>query len=343
MSTLNLDKACTTEYNHISNEYLSSPLPNFKENTRALIIGLGGSANNVLACLKENCKVFYRSMNVGAYDMNPVGNTFYCIPDRWPYFYQMLSLPEHFEDDLQSFIQEEFSRSKIDVVFVVSGLGNNGTGTLLVKTVLSLVKELGFPCINITSLPFLFQGNKPLANSLKIFREIRKVADFTICFPLEEITEVNKEYTVLDAFKIADLWMAGTIKAVITGEKNQTTRKILSKIVESYVSSIPYSDKQENAQKLEILRKSYCWARVWYSLTFRDRIDIALGTMTSPKIGVHDDVKNMSEQELYRRYKSIKKPWWNSFAEWIEDSVKDETSYIYKFLQLYYKIKCMSH
>ena len=77
--------------------------------------------------------------------------------------------------------------------------------------------------------------------------------------------------------------------------------------------------------------------------TFRDRIDIALGTMTSPKIGVHDDVKNMSEQELYRRYKSIKKPWWNSFAEWIEDSVKDETSYIYKFLQLYYKIKCMSH
>lgn len=91
MSTLNLDKACTTEYNHISKEYLSSPLPNFKENTRALIIGLGGSANNVLACLKENCKVFYRSMNVGAYDMNPVGNTFYCIPDRWPYFYQMLT------------------------------------------------------------------------------------------------------------------------------------------------------------------------------------------------------------------------------------------------------------
>lgn len=337
MSTLNLDKTCTTEYNHISKEYLSSPLPNFKENSRTLIIGLGGSANNVLASLKENCNVFYRSMNVGAYDMNPVGNTFYCIPDRWPYFYQMLSFPEHFEEDLQSFIQEEISRSKIDVVFVVSGLGNNGTGTLLVKTVLSLVKELGFPCINITSLPFLFQGNKPLANSLKIFREIRKVADFTICFPLEEIAKANKGYTVLDAFKIADLWMSGTIKAVLTGEKNHTTRKILSKIVESYESSIPYSDKQESAKKLEILRKSYCRARVWYSLTFRDRIDIALGTMTYPQIGVHDEVKKMSEQELYRRYNSIKKPWWNCIANWIEGKLEENSPFIYKFLLFYRK------
>lgn len=337
MSTIDLDKACTTEYNHISEEYLSSPLPNFNENTRALIIGLGGSANNVLASLKDNCNVFYRSMNVGAYDMNPVGNTFYCIPDRWPYFYQMLSFPEHFEEDLKCYIQEEISRSKIDVVFVVSGLGNNGTGTLLTKTVLSLVKELGLPCISIVSLPFLFQGNKALTNSLETFREIRNVADFTICFPLEEIAKVNKEYTVLDVFKIADLWMSGAIIAVITEENIQTTKKILSKIVESYVSSIPYSDKQENAQKLEILRKSYCRARVWYSLTFRDRIDIALGTMTYPQIGVHDEVKKMSEQELYRRYNSIKKPWWNCIANWIEGKLEENSPFIYKFLLFYRK------
>lgn len=234
MSKLNLDKAYTTEYNHISEDYLALPLPNFKENTRALIIGLGGSANNVLASLKENCNVFYRSMNVGAYDMNPVGNTFYCIPDRWPYFYQMLSFPEHFEDDLKSYIQEEINRSAIDVVFVVSGLGNHGTGTLLTKTVLSLVKELGLPCISVVSLPFLFQGNKALANSLETFREIRKVADLTICFPLEEIVKDNKGYTVLDAFKIADLWMSGTIQSIITGSKELTTRAILSKIIESY-------------------------------------------------------------------------------------------------------------
>jgi cell division GTPase FtsZ len=234
MSKLNLDKAYTTEYNHISEDYLSLPLPNFKENTRALIIGLGGSANNVLVSLKENCNIFYRSMNVGAYDMNPVGNTFYCIPDRWPYFYQMLSFPEHFEEDLQSFIHEEISRSEIDVVFVVSGLGNHGTGTLLTKTVLSLVKELGFPCISVVSLPFLFQGNKALASSLETFREIQKVAGLMICFPLEEIVKDNKGYTVLDAFKIADLWMSGTIQSIITGSKELTTRAILSKIIESY-------------------------------------------------------------------------------------------------------------
>lgn len=234
MSTLNLDKACTTEYNHISEEYLFSPLPNFKENTRALIIGLGGSANNVLASLKENCNDFYRSMNVGAYDMDPVGNSFYCIPDRWPYFYQMLSFPEHFEEDLKDFIKEEINQSKIDTVFVVSGLGNPGTGTLLTKTVLSLVKELGFPCISVVSLSFLFQGNKALANSLETFREIQKVADLMICFPLEEIVKDNKGYTVLDAFKIADLWMSGTIKAVITDSKELTTKAILSKIIESY-------------------------------------------------------------------------------------------------------------
>jgi hypothetical protein len=315
----------------------SAELPNFKDNTRALIIGLGGSANNVLASLKENCNVFYRSMNVGAYDMNPVGNTFCCIPDRWPYFYQMLSFPEHFEEDLKDFIKEEINQSKIDIVFVVSGLGNNGTGTLLTKTVLSLVKELGFPCISVVSLPFLFQGNKTLASSLETFREIQKVAGLMICFPLEEIVKDNKGYTVLDAFKIADLWMSGTIKAVITGEKDHTTRKILSKIVESYESSIPYSDKQENAQELEILRKSYCRAIVWYSLTFRDRIDIALGTMTYPQIGVHDEVKKMSEQELYRRYNSIKKPWWNCIAKWIEDKLEENSPFIYKFLLFYRK------
>ena len=213
---------------------MSSPLPNFEENTKTLIIGLGGSANNVLASLKEDCNVPYRSMNVGAYDMNPVGNTFYCIPDRWPYFYQMLSFPDHFEEDLQSFIQEEISQSEIDVVFVVSGLGNNGTGTLLTKTVLTLVKGLDLPCISVVSLPFLFQGNKALASSLETFREIRKVADLTICFPLEEIVKDNKGYTVLNAFKIADLWMSGTIQSIITESKELTTRAILSKIIESY-------------------------------------------------------------------------------------------------------------
>lgn len=199
-----------------------------------MIIGLGGSANNVLASLKENCNDFYRSMNVGAYDMDPVGNSFYCIPDRWPYFYQMLSFPEHFEEDLKDFIKEEINQSKIDTVFVVSGLGNHGTGTLLTKTVLSLVKELGFPYISVVSLPFLFQGNKALTNSLEIFREIQKVAGLIICFPLEEIVKDNKGYTVLDAFKIADLWMSGTIQSVITGSKELTTRAILSKIIESY-------------------------------------------------------------------------------------------------------------
>ena len=156
------------------------------------------------------------------------------IPDRWPYFYEMLSFPEHFEEDLQNFIKDEISRSKIDVVFVVSGLGNKGTGTLLTKTVLSLVKELGLPCISMVSLPFFFQGNKVLANSIETFSEIRKDAGLVICFPLEEIAKGNKEYTVLDAFKIADLWMSGAIKAVITGSRRLTTKTILSKIIENY-------------------------------------------------------------------------------------------------------------
>ena len=83
--------------------------------------------------------------------------------------------------------------------------------TLLTKTVLSLVKELGLPCISMVSLPFFFQGNKALANSIETFREIRKGAGLVICFSLEEIAKENKEYTVLDAFKIADLWMSGAI------------------------------------------------------------------------------------------------------------------------------------
>lgn len=234
MSKLILNKAYTTEYKQISEKNLSSLLPDFEGNARPLIIGLGSSANNVLSTLIGNCNVFYQSINVGAYDMNPVGNTFYCIPDRWPYFYEMQSFPEHFEEDLQNFIKDEISRSKIDVVFVVSGLGNKGTGTLLTKTVLSLVKELGLPCISMVSLPFFFQGNKALANSIETFREIRKVAGLVICFPLEEIAKENKEYTVLDAFKIADLWMSWVIKAVITGSRGLTTKTILSKIIENY-------------------------------------------------------------------------------------------------------------
>jgi hypothetical protein len=51
---------------------------------------------------------------------------------------------------------------------------------------------------------------------------------------LEEIAKGNKEYTVLDAFKIADLWMSGAIKAVITGSRRLTTKTILSKIIENY-------------------------------------------------------------------------------------------------------------
>lgn len=337
---LDLDRAIIADYKKISNEYLSSPLPTFDRKIRALIIGLGGSSNNVLSALSENCKTFYRSMNVCGYNPDTVGDTYYCIPERWPYFYLKSSFPEHFEEDLKDFIQKEINQNLINTVFVVSGLGHRGTGALLTETVVSLIGEVGLPCISIISLPFLFQGNQVLTNSLDKFKEIQKISELTLCFPFQEIVKKNNHYTLLDAFKIADLWMSGSICAIINGARNVTVNTILSNTVENYVSLTPHyevKNGKEQQESLETLRRLYCWSKVRYNLSFRDRINIALGGMTFPQICVPDDVKKLSEQELFRLLNSLKKPWWNCLAKWIESKVDENNSLVCKCIRFYLK------
>jgi len=235
---IQLDESARIMYEKIMKESLATHLPAIAVNSNPLIIGVGGSRKNIFSALRDNGNVHCRLMYIGGYIQDSFGDIEYFIPEKWPGSYWRKSFPEGFEDDLKNFIKAEVDHSHINQIFVVSGLGKRGTGSRLTKTVIQLIKELNLPCICIISLPFFFQGNEAVSTSLRKFSEIREVSARTLCFPLHEIANINGEYTLLDAFKIADLWMVKAIDNIINGSESQTIGKILSMVTQVYKSTI---------------------------------------------------------------------------------------------------------
>lgn len=103
------------------------------------------------------------------------------------------------------------------------------------------------------------------------------------------------------------------------------------------------SDKKND---LYILRHSYCYNKILYNMSFKDRLDIALGKVSYPLFRISDDINKMREKELIDNLLTLKKPWWDGIINYIENGINDEHSFVYKCLELYclyikFKIKIL--
>lgn len=94
--------------------------------------------------------------------------------------------------------------SGADMVFITAGMGG-GTGTGAAPVIANIAKEIGALTVAVVTKPFLFEGKLRARNAEEGLRELRKNVDTIIVIPNQRILGiVNKDTSVLDAFRIAD-------------------------------------------------------------------------------------------------------------------------------------------
>jgi len=91
-----------------------------------------------------------------------------------------------------------------DMVFITCGLGG-GTGSGASPVVAEVARELGALTVAVVTKPFMFEGQKRSAIADRSWEELVKHVDTIITVPNDRINQViEKETTMLDAFKVAD-------------------------------------------------------------------------------------------------------------------------------------------
>lgn len=91
-----------------------------------------------------------------------------------------------------------------DMVFITAGMGG-GTGTGAAPVIANIAKETGALTVAVVTKPFLFEGKLRLRNAEEGMNELKRNVDTIIVIPNQRILGiVNKDTSVLDAFRIAD-------------------------------------------------------------------------------------------------------------------------------------------
>lgn len=68
-------------------------------------------------------------------------------------------------------------------------------------------------------------------------------------------------------------------------------------------------------QYLKSLQKVYVFCRDLYSMSFRQRLLFELGVFRVQTY-VSEEIKNLPKEEIEKRIKELKKPWWNWLFFW---------------------------
>jgi cell division protein FtsZ len=90
-----------------------------------------------------------------------------------------------------------------DMVFVTAGLGG-GTGTGAAPVVASLAIELDILTVAVVTKPFKVEGKKRQAQADEGLAELRGCVDTLITIPNSNLSSVEKDITIVEAFRRAD-------------------------------------------------------------------------------------------------------------------------------------------
>lgn len=102
----------------------------------------------------------------------------------------------------------------LDLVFLLSGLGG-GTGSGAAPVVAELAAEAGALVIPFVTLPFAFEGTLRQQLAEEALTLLRQHSHAVIPLPNNAILQqIDESASVLDAFELADSWMARGVRAV---------------------------------------------------------------------------------------------------------------------------------
>jgi cell division protein FtsZ len=91
-----------------------------------------------------------------------------------------------------------------DMIFITAGMGG-GTGTGASPIIADIAKEVGALTVAVVTKPFLFEGQKRIQQAEEGLKELLERVDTLITIPNQRlISIIEKDTTILDAFKIAD-------------------------------------------------------------------------------------------------------------------------------------------
>lgn len=100
-----------------------------------------------------------------------------------------------------------------EMVFITAGMGG-GTGTGAAPVVASLAKEAGMLTIGIVTVPFKFEGDKKILQSLEGAAEMRKHTDALLIINNENLIELYKDLNFFNAFSKADDTLANAARSI---------------------------------------------------------------------------------------------------------------------------------
>ncbi|MEG0895733.1 MAG: cell division protein FtsZ, partial [Oscillospiraceae bacterium] len=89
------------------------------------------------------------------------------------------------------------------MAFITAGMGG-GTGTGAAPIVAEIAKEMGILTIGVVTKPFAFEGKKRAENAEIGVEELSKHVDSIVVIPNERLNQIDKDLTLLNAFKVAD-------------------------------------------------------------------------------------------------------------------------------------------
>ena len=91
-----------------------------------------------------------------------------------------------------------------DMVFITAGMGG-GTGSGAAPVIAEIAREVGALTIGVVTKPFSFEGARRRLNAEKASEALRDKVDTLITIPNDRLKDVvNKETSILDAFRVVD-------------------------------------------------------------------------------------------------------------------------------------------
>ncbi|MFH1898718.1 MAG: cell division protein FtsZ [Candidatus Desantisbacteria bacterium] len=101
-----------------------------------------------------------------------------------------------------------------DMVFITAGMGG-GSGTGAAPVIAEIAKEMGALTVAVVTKPFLFEGQKRLRQASAGLDELVEKVDTLITIPNQKLLSVvDKNTTIVDAFKVADNVLRQAIQGI---------------------------------------------------------------------------------------------------------------------------------
>ncbi|HBO33197.1 MAG TPA: cell division protein FtsZ [Anaerolineaceae bacterium] len=114
---------------------------------------------------------------------------------------------ENSADELSKVIRDA------DMIFIVSTMGD-GTGTGAAPVVARIAKQAGALTIGVVTQPFTFEGTRRMQKAVEGINNLRKHVDTLIVFSNDQIKEIDKHASLVEAFKVVDHKIFQGIKGI---------------------------------------------------------------------------------------------------------------------------------